>query len=72
MRGTGNLLDVQPAADFDISIARGAVFYARNPDGTLVNNLVDLQETPLNNATQNVIHVDAPTGRAQWIKAEVQ
>ena len=72
LRGSGNLLDVQPAPDFDISIARGAVFYARNADGTLVNNLVELQETPLNNATQNVIHVDAPTGRAQWIKAEVQ
>jgi prepilin-type N-terminal cleavage/methylation domain-containing protein len=70
--GTGNLLDLRLAPDVDISIARGAVFYARNLDGTLVNDSVELQEMPSNNATQNVIHVEASTGRAQWRKAEVK
>jgi prepilin-type N-terminal cleavage/methylation domain-containing protein len=66
----GNFGDISPAGNLDIAIARGALFYARNANGTLVNNTVELQEIPPLNATQNVVHVDGLTGKAQWIKEE--
>ena len=60
--------DIKPTGDRDISIARGAVFYARDANGDLVNNNLELQEIPPLNATQNVIHVDGLTGKGQWVR----
>jgi len=67
----GSTFDLRPTKDLAVAIARGAVFYGRNPDGTLVNNSLELQEIPPYNAVMNRIHIDALTGRAQWVKAEV-
>ena len=62
--------DIKPTGDRDISIARGAVFYARDPvTQDLINN-IELQEIPPLNATQNVIHVDGLTGKSRWIKSQ--
>ena len=66
---SGSSFDITPTGDRDISIARGAVFYARDPStGDLINNNLELQEIPPLNATQNVIHVDGLTGKGQWVK----
>jgi prepilin-type N-terminal cleavage/methylation domain-containing protein len=65
---SASTFDIKPTGDRDISIARGAVFYARDPaTGDLINN-IELQEIPPLNATQNVIHVDGLTGKGQWVK----
>jgi prepilin-type N-terminal cleavage/methylation domain-containing protein len=68
--GTFTPADLQPTGNLDISIARGAVFYARDQAGSVIN--LELQEMPAGNAEFNRIHVDGLTGRAQWIKAEVK
>jgi prepilin-type N-terminal cleavage/methylation domain-containing protein len=53
------------------SIARGAVFYARNPaDGVITT--VELQEIPPNNGLDTRVVVDAATGRAKREELEVR
>lgn len=59
----GDLGDVVPTGDIGVSISRGAVFYARDPQGFVQN--LELQEIPPYNGTGNVIRVDALTGRAK-------
>ena len=58
----GDLRIVEPTGDIGISVARGAVFYART-NGVVLN--LELQEIPPYNGTGNVIRVDALTGRAK-------
>jgi len=50
-------------ADAHISIARGAVFYARNDQEQIIN--LELQEIPPGNGTGNIVKVDFLTGRAK-------
>ena len=58
--------------DVDIEIARGAMLFVRDSAGLLDPASFQMQEIPPFNATQNVVHVDALTGRAQRIIAEVK
>ena len=58
--------------DLDIEIARGAMLFIRDSAGAIDPTSFQMQEIPPFNATQNVVHVDAMTGRAQRILAEVK
>lgn len=58
--------------DVDIEIARGAILYVRDSFGAVNLASFQLQEIPPFNSTQNVVHVDALTGRAKSILAEVK
>lgn len=60
------------ANDVDLEIARGAILFVRDSAGAIDLTSFQLQEIPPFNATQNVVHVDAMTGRAQRILAEVK
>jgi len=53
----------RPSTNAEISVARGAVFYARDNNGLLTT--LEFQETPPFNATNNIVLVDALTGRAK-------
>jgi prepilin-type N-terminal cleavage/methylation domain-containing protein len=55
--------------DVDIPIASGVVLYTRNPNGSLASWTA--QEVPVGNATNNIIHIDWLTGRAQLIRPDV-
>ncbi len=57
-RGRPVLLD-----ELTFTIARGAVFYARDNNGAITS--LDIQEIPPYNATNNLIVVDALTGKAK-------
>ncbi|MBC8094493.1 MAG: prepilin-type N-terminal cleavage/methylation domain-containing protein, partial [Akkermansiaceae bacterium] len=57
-QGTGFL-------DAAVSIARGAVFYARDNQGAILPGNLELQEIPPYNGTGNVVRVDLLTGRAR-------
>ena len=59
----GELRNVEPTGDIAISVARGAVFYARDSQNAVLN--LELQEIPPYNGTGNVIRVDGLTGRAK-------
>jgi prepilin-type N-terminal cleavage/methylation domain-containing protein len=61
-----------PGEDVDLEIARGAILFVRKADGAIDDTSFQMQEIPPFNATQNVVHVDALTGRAKWIKAELK
>jgi len=60
--------------DAYIPLARGSIFYARNPNGGFVNSGADVQETPPNNSvtTSNVLHINALTGRVKLETLQVQ
>ena len=49
--------------DAAVSVARGAVFYARDNGGAIIN--LEIQEIPPDNGTGNVVRVDFLTGRAK-------
>ncbi len=55
--------------DVDIPIASGVVLYTRNPNGSLASWMA--QEVPVGNGTNNIIHIDWLTGRAQLIRPDV-
>jgi hypothetical protein len=58
-----------------IPLARGSIFYSRDPvTGNYVNQPADVQENPLNNSvvSSNVIHIEWLTGRAKVERQEVQ
>jgi prepilin-type N-terminal cleavage/methylation domain-containing protein len=60
---------VLPGDDISIEVARGAILYARDNNGVVTG--FDLQEIPPFNSTNNIIHIDALTGRAEWIKPQL-
>ena len=53
-------------------VARGAVFFAREPDGSVLSSTFEITQTPPDNATNNVIFIDALTGRARRIETRLQ
>ena len=59
-----------PGTDVDLEVARGAILYSRNNNGAVMN--FEVQEIPPFNASNNIIHVDALTGRSQRILPEVK
>jgi prepilin-type N-terminal cleavage/methylation domain-containing protein len=64
-----------PQRDVHIPLARGSIFYQRDPTtGNFINQPADVQENPLNNsvANSNVIHIEWLTGRAKVERQEVQ
>ncbi len=56
----------------DIQVARGSILYSRKPDGTVDTATFDVQQIPPYNATNNTIHIDFLTGRAQRIELQLQ
>ncbi len=68
---------LDPLVDQFIYLARGSIFYPRNPDGSVdvTNWKIDDQENPPGNAYStnfNRIHIDALTGRAKVERPEIQ
>lgn len=62
-------------SDIYIPLARGSIFYPRNPvTGNYVNQAADVQENPPSNSVNNsnVIHIEWLTGRAKVERQEVQ
>ncbi len=58
-----------------IPLARGSIFYPRDPvTGNYINQPADVQENPLNNSvtSSNVVHIEWLTGRARVERQEVQ
>src|SRR5204862_5711403 len=62
----------KPIHDIDLRVARGAILYSRLSDGSVDPNTFDVQQIPPNNATNNTIHVDLLTGRANRIELQLQ
>lgn len=60
------------ASDLELEIARGAVFFARDAQGAVDLASLQIQEIPPFNATNNLVFVDALTGRAEPRLPEVQ
>jgi len=60
--------------DENIPLARGSIFYARDPNGQLVRLAPDVLETPANNSVNisNVLSIDFLTGRARIQQQQVQ
>ncbi len=63
----------RPVRDIDLEVARGSILYSRDPlDGQVVPSTFDAQQIPPYNATNNVIHIDFITGRAQRVELQLQ
>ena len=62
----------RPLRDVDFEVARGSILYSRLTDGQVDPNSFDVQQIPPYNATNNVIHIDFITGRAQRIELQLQ
>lgn len=56
--------------DIDFAVARGSILSSRLPDGQV--GTFDAQQIPPDNATNNRIHIDFLTGRAQRIELQLQ
>jgi prepilin-type N-terminal cleavage/methylation domain-containing protein len=67
LRGTGIV-----GTNLDVRIARGSILFTRETDEGVLQANYDVQQIPPGNASLNTIHIDALTGRAEWIKAELQ
>ena len=61
-----------PLRDVEFRMARGSILYARDSTGAVIPSTVDVQQIPPYNATNNVIHIDFITGRAQRIELQLQ
>ncbi len=59
------------SADVELEIARGAVFFARDAAGAVDQNSLQIQEIPPFNSTNNLVRVNALTGRAERFLPEV-
>jgi len=57
-----------------IPLARGSIFYDRNPDGSIVVGPADVKETPPGNSitSSNQIHIEWLTGRARLESQQIQ
>jgi prepilin-type N-terminal cleavage/methylation domain-containing protein len=60
------------AEDRILRVARGSILYSRESDGTILDQNFDVQQIPPFNSTNNVIHVDALTGRAKRLELQLQ
>ena len=60
------------AANLELEIARGAVFFARDAAGAVDLTSLQIQEIPPFNSSSNLVRVDALTGRAERFLPEVQ
>jgi len=60
------------AADLELEIARGAVFFSRDAAGAVDLTSLQIQEIPPFNSTNYLVRVDALTGRAERFLPEVQ
>jgi prepilin-type N-terminal cleavage/methylation domain-containing protein len=60
--------------DCFLPLARGSIFYDRNPDGSLVIGPADVKETPPGNSitSSNQIHIEWLTGRARVESQQIQ
>lgn len=68
---SGNGRGIPAAVDPVFSIARGAVFYARDAQGVLTG-VLEFQETPPDNGSNNLIQVDWLTGRAKRVETQLR
>ncbi len=71
--GVGSVL----GGDRELNVARGAILYSRITSGGVDNGSVDsasfeITQTPPDNATNNVIFIDALTGRTRRIETRLQ
>lgn len=55
-----------------LNVARGVVTVVRDNNGVVQYNDIEWQEVPPGNATNNVIYVNALTGRAKRLEVELQ
>jgi prepilin-type N-terminal cleavage/methylation domain-containing protein len=62
----------RPVRDIDIEVARGSILYSRLSDGQVNSSTFDVQQIPPYNASNNVIHIDFITGRAQRIELQLK
>jgi prepilin-type N-terminal cleavage/methylation domain-containing protein len=58
--------------DVWINVARGPILYSRLNDGTVDPNSLDVQQIPPYNATNNTIHIDFLTGRAERLELQLR
>jgi prepilin-type N-terminal cleavage/methylation domain-containing protein len=62
-----------PLRDVEFRVARGSILYTRDSaTGAVIPSTLDVQQIPPYNATNNVIHIDFITGRAQRIELQLQ
>lgn len=60
------------AGDRFLNVARGAILYTRDNSGIVQLNDFEVQEVPPRNATNNVIYINALTGRAKRLELQLQ
>jgi prepilin-type N-terminal cleavage/methylation domain-containing protein len=60
------------AGDRFLNVARGAILYTRELDGSIQMSNFEAQQVPPFNATNNVIYVNALTGRAKREELQLQ
>jgi prepilin-type N-terminal cleavage/methylation domain-containing protein len=60
------------AGDRFLNVARGAILFTREPDGSVVQSNFEAQQVPPFNATNNIIYVNALTGRAKRQELQLQ
>ena len=74
----GQLASTRDDGGETIPLARGSIFYPRNPDGSIASPFTpDVSENPPGNSRTNStmwnwVHIDALTGRARVERQEVQ
>jgi len=59
-------------ADRYLNVARGAILFTREADGSILSSNYEVTQTPPFNATNNVIFIDALTGRTRRIETQLQ
>lgn len=55
-----------------LAVARGAISFTRETDGSVLQNNFEAQQVPPFNATNNIIQVDVLTGRAKRLELQLQ
>ncbi len=60
----------QNVPDRHLRVARGAIFYTRQADGSIFD--IDVEEVPPGNSANNIIYVNGLTGRAKRLETKLQ
>ena len=61
--GAGSML-----GDRELKVSRGAIFYTRQPLGHIEDTDFSTEEVPLGNGSNNIIYINALTGRAKRLE----